>query len=209
VAHADEVRRELPKETGWVRFHMTEEWEDGTKRTFQFEVHVFAPEAIGNQPCRWFELKIRSDESKPWSVFKWRIPEEEIRRGGTALAKSQNAWRKPQGGELQKTDLEDSFVRLNFFVPPPLEGAKLSGEKGTVDWQQGKLECQIATLQRHDKFPADETDIVYRVLLHPQVPMGVAGAKLSVTDSEGVKGTIEYSLLDMGTNAKSELPDVK
>ncbi len=95
------------------------------------------------------------------------------------------------------------------FAPPPLDGAKKTGDKETIDWQQGKMECEIATVQKHDKFHTDETDTLYRLKFNPKVPLGVAGATLKVTDSEGVKGTIEYSLLDMGDKAKSEIPDAK
>ena len=70
---AEELSRQLPKQTAWVRYHMTEKWDDGTDRTLQFEVHLFGPTIIDKQPYRWIELKIRSDKSKGWSALKWLI----------------------------------------------------------------------------------------------------------------------------------------
>ena len=202
----EKIRRELPKESAWVRYHMTEKWDDGTERIFEFEIHVFAPETIQNRTYRWIELKL-GDPSKSRSVCKWQVLEEDLKRGGMALVNSRKTWRKTSDGEPRTDDLEDSFARLYLFCPPPIEGAKLTGEKETIDWQQGKMECEIATVKKHDKFRTDETDTLYRLKLNPKVPLGIAGATLNVTDSEGVKGTIEYSLLDMGDKATSEIPE--
>ena len=133
--------------------------------------------------------------------------EDDLKRGGAALSNARRAWRKTANGQPKKADLDQLFARFYLFSPPPLEGAKLTGEKESIDWQQGKMKCEIATLRKKDKFLYDETDTVYRLKLNKQVPLGVAGAVLNITDSEGIKGTIEYSLLDMGENAKSEIPD--
>ncbi len=207
--HAEELSRQLPKQTAWVRYHMTEKWDDGTERTYQFEIHLFGPTITEKQSYRWIELKIRDDASKGWNILKWQISEDDLKRGGAALSNSRRAWRKRPDGQPKQFHLDELFARLYLFSPPPLEGAKLTGEKESIDWQQGKMECEIATVRKKDKFLYDEADTVYQLKLNRRVPLGVAGAVLTVTDSTGTKGTIEYSLLDMGENAKSEIPNAK
>jgi hypothetical protein len=207
TVRADDVVRHLPKDGAWVRYHTTEKWDDGTERTFQFQISLVGHATVEGEKCRWIELRLKSDSSKSWSVFKWLVPEKQLELGGTALANAHKAWRKTGEKQARETNLKGLFARLYLFVPPPLKGAKKIGKMESVEWQEGQLNCDVVIVRTHDEFPGDTTDTIYRLKLHKRVPFGVAAAKLTVDSAIGIKGSIEYTLLDMGTNAKSEIPE--
>lgn len=207
---ADDVVRQLPKDGAWVLYHFTEKWDDGTERTLQFMISLVGQTTIKNEKCRWIELKLKSDGAKSWSVvYKWLVSEKNLTLGGTALANAHKTWRKWRDKNPREFNLKESIVRLYLFAPPPLKGAKKIGKIETVEWQQGQLKCDVAVVRAHYEFPTETTDTVFHLKLHKRVPFGVAAAKLTVDSSDGVQGTIEYWLMDMGANAKSEIPEAK
>lgn len=212
TVHADEVVQQLPQDGAWVRYHLTEKWDEGTQRTLQFQISLVGQTIVEGENCRWFELRLRAEGSKSWSVYKWLVPQKQLELGGTALANAHKAWRKTgeeQAREINLKDLKELFARLHLFVPPPLKGANKIGKKESVKWQAGELNCDVAIVRTHDEFPTDETDTVYRLKLNQRVPFRVAAAKLTISSVIGGKGTIEYWLIDMGMKYKSDIPEAK
>ena len=67
----------------------------------------------------------------------------------------------------------------------------------------------MPVVRTHYEFPAETSDTLYRLRLHKRVPFGVASAKLTIQTDNEDKGMVEYRLIDMGTNAKSAIPETK
>jgi hypothetical protein len=95
-------------------------------------------------------------------------------------------------------------------MPPAIKDLKTVKVEQKIAWQQGQLVCHevLEGADRHE-FTVETVDTRYRLTIHDKVPFGVAGARLETKSNDGIKGTIQYWLTDMGTNATSDLPDQK
>lgn len=116
--------RQLPEDGVWARFHANEKWQGGTESVWQFEISLVGRKMVNGEKCRWIELKLKSDGSKAWQVFKWLVAEKQLRVGGTALADAHESWRKTGPNQARQINLTKLFARLHLFAPPPLKDAK-------------------------------------------------------------------------------------
>lgn len=211
TSRSDCLVRDLPNDGAWAVFWDTEQFDDGTKRDLWITIKSVGRTEMAGEPCRWIEIKYQSEESRKketGTVFKLLIPEMHLKPGGDPLKHVLKAWRKnPTLQEPVPIDrIEDWLPRLYLVVAPPIENLKKTDEQQNVDWQQGQLACSVLEGSNQYTTQTEKISARYRLAVNPKVPFGVAAAKVEIESNDGYKGTLQYSLIDMGTGAVSDLP---
>lgn len=210
TVHGDTFIRRLPADGAWARFYVNESWSDGAGRTMWITISSAGKAMVGNKKCRWIEWKFQTEDApqrETASVFKFLIPEEHLKAGGDPLANVVKAWRRTRDRELVemgKNDVEALLPRLHLVCEgPPIQQIQKIGGKETIEWQSGKLECEVLLGNTRE----ESVEVHYRLRVHPKVPFGVAAATLEVEDHDFAEtGTLDFALTEMGTGAKSALP---
>lgn len=81
--------------------------------------------------------------------------------------------------------------------------------RAQVDSQDGPLDCEVLTGTARYEHPAEVTGVTFHLMTHENAPFGVAAVKMNLDTDNGYTGKIDIRMLDSGTEAQSELPDVK
>jgi hypothetical protein len=214
-ARGDCLLRRLPPDGSWATFHCSEEFDEGTTRNTYITIKSVGKAAVDGTDCRWIELKYQSDESRTAGkgyVIKFLIPEKHIGPDRDPLKHVIKSWRKnldEELDELEKEKVVEQYPRLYLVISEPIKITKKREEKGFVEWQKGRLECDVLEGTSRRELKVENCDLEYRLSVNEKVPFGVAGVTMRLESSLGYKGTIEYRLVDMGTDATSDLPDAK
>jgi hypothetical protein len=183
---------------------------------------------VNYEACRWIEVVIDTkgpDGPGPRSVFKALIPAKRLKKGQNPARYWLKGWGKigdhePQA--LTRELLANPAMIINLVVAGPLENPRELSEK-QIETKLGKLDCRgiAGTLtfpgaaMRIDKGKkATKKDLTVHVetYLHEAVPFGVMTCRQQVSfpDWAGPSSfELDLALLDVGTDAKTELPDQK
>ena len=213
AVYGDALIRRLPADGAWARFYMNESWMDRSERTGWITISSVGEETIGKEKCRWIEWKFETEDGQQrvTSVFKFLIPEEHLKAGGDPLTHVVKAWRKSRDRDpvaLEQIDIEALYPRLHLICEgPPIELIKKLEKKETVQWQKGKLECEVLLGTTQEEYEIETSKVRYRLRVNPKIPFGVAAATLEVDSTIGERGTLEFIVVDMGTGARSDLPE--
>lgn len=210
---AGSLIQRLPEDGAWVAFHSTEDWDNGTKRTTKVIVKSVGKTTADNLPCRWIELEFHPElpADKNYAL-KLLIPESQFLDGGDPLAHVKDAWEVVDGEEPRELPIEDiqsNRPRLDIWLPPLVKNLERSEERHQVEWQQGRLDCEVWKGSQKFKYGYGRVDANYRLSLSDKVPFGIAAttSKLSERydsgDEDEAKGTIQFSMTDMGRDAVS------
>lgn len=229
MARADGLLYSLPADGTWVRYALRQQMASPKQKqgviVGALALASVGEEMVNNQACRWIEVVIDSKEAAGpglKSVFKALIPEKRLKKGENPSRYWLKGWGKlgdlpPQA--LTKELLANPAMIINLVVSGPLENAQELPEK-LIETKLGKLDCRglAGTLTypgasvRIDK---DKTttkkDLTVRVetYLHETAPFGVMASRQQVMFPDFGSGPssvdMELTLLDVGTDAKSEL----
>uniref|UniRef100_A0A7C2NW53 DUF3108 domain-containing protein n=1 Tax=Schlesneria paludicola TaxID=360056 RepID=A0A7C2NW53_9PLAN len=215
-AAADLFVHKDPDDGAWARFHWNERWNDGEENVLQFTFKAVGTKTVDDRRCRWIEVNIQTPESVRRGVassFKLLIPGQELKGDGDVIDSAVEVWRKPFDGDAARFDDLKDNPRLYLFFFPLLPGRMrervMLTERQKVAWQEGTLDCSVVEGVVQEKFTYDRTLGRCRLAVHESVPFGFASARLEIDNADGEHGVISLSLIDFGTNAVSELPDVK
>ncbi|HUQ69046.1 MAG TPA: hypothetical protein VM165_05960, partial [Planctomycetaceae bacterium] len=171
---------------------------------------------VGDQRCRWIEVRVQSEESVRKGVgtaYKLLIPEQELKADGDAVKAAIEVWRKPADENAHKIEGLIDNPRLYLLLFPLLPGRvrerQILKERETVAWQRGTLDCAIVEGQVKDSFTYDRVTGRCRFVVHESVPFGFAAVHLKIDNADAEHGVVSLSLIDQGTDAVSDLPNVK
>lgn len=219
VAPAEEVSIPLPKDGAWAKYHVTSTNESQTSNqvSTRYETIRFVGIVNSNdQTRRWVEQMFSGVDGNRTNVMKALVSESDL-NSAWPLAGKRRWWHKV--GDTAVTEVETlgpEFGISSLVFPGPYDIAKSIEEGRTIDYQRGKLELRIA-LTGEQKYSVPDSNpnrtfvMKYTAWHHPDVPMGLAAAKVSLTtketDSADRHYTAEFVIDDFGMDAKSALPD--
>ena len=239
ASQATTAAGELGKDGSWARYHVRIKDYDGTQSSQKVTISSVGRTTENGRQCRWIEVNQEFIDdllgSKATYVVKFLIPEEELVAAEKPLLHVVKSWQKSLNGEISRVDqqpIKDLNEKLNIgygpfmlFFPGPMKNTKKLEDPKTVEYQKGRLECEVGVTGRHTTgYRAMTIDVQltwttdYSLWLHKNVPFGFAAATMKTTkrvqDDKGTflfgtpqTRTAEYSLEDTGTDAKSALPD--
>jgi hypothetical protein len=233
---ADGLVYHLPEDGTWARYSFKQTMaipKEPKDMTMTVEgtltLASVGQEKIKDQACRWIEIVI---EVKPpgegrtvKEVFKALIPENRLKKGENPLGHWVKGWiklgdEKPQ--PLTKELLSNPALMINVLVTGPLQNTKTLEDK-TIVTKLGKLTCEgvsgsltlkgAAISVKNDQVTTGNVKVRVENYLHDKAPFGVVFSRLEIEfpDLGMGKGSAEadLTLFEVGTSAKSELPDQK
>jgi hypothetical protein len=215
AAVGDLLVRKIPAEGNWATFHCTEEFDEGTKRTLRLTIIAGEKTSVDGQDCQWIDLKYQAAEDgsrERGAGFKVLIACKLDGPNADPLGSAVKVWRTPDGQAPVELDLDKFrtfFPRLHLVISPAIDNLKKTDQTETVEWQGGRLTCGVFEGTARREYPVETSEDECRLFLNDAVPFGVAGCTLRMKSSLGYRGTIQYRLTDMGTEAKSDLSNVK
>lgn len=218
---AEEISIPLPKDGAWARYHVTTTHDtDALNETStRSETIRFVGTVVSqDRRARWLEQEFSGFEAGKKNVMKTLVAEEDL-KSAWLLADRRRWWHKETDQPVNEVEtLGPEYGVFSLVFPGPYSTAKPLKESRIVEYQRGRFEIQEGltgrqeiSLQTIDYDMAFAMD--YTVWRHPDVPLGLAAAKISFRTREAGRlnprgtYTTEFVLEDFGTNAKTTLPE--
>ena len=227
----DLAAEKLADDGAWVRYHIKLSDYNGIEVAKKVTVSSVGRKIKNGRPSRWIEIReeiINDPLSTGNYVVKLLIPEKELLTAEKPLLHvARFVYKSSDGRIIDEIPDQDQKDRLNInegpylvFFPGCMQQSKKLEEPKTIDFQTGRLACDVGVTGRHSsgyRSTTVEADVIwttdYSLWLHNDVPLGFAAATMKTTkgvrDDKGVflfgpqTKTAEYFLEDMGTDAKS------
>ena len=209
-AYAEPLLQMLPEDGEWVAFHVNMNVA-GQATTPVWTIKSVGKKDVADVKYRWIELQSKEGERNV-IMFKCLVAETEFGKGKNPLAHALQVFVK--FGDQEPREVESiaaADTPLALLLAGPAESKKLDA-KEPVEFQSGRLECDVFTGSAKSELGNAKVEISYRMLMSDKVPHGLAGAKFQIeADFAGnkVAGSIELSLKDTGKDAKSEFPAIE
>ncbi len=197
----------LPKEGAWVEYFVTIRAR-GDETQPRWKAASVGRKDVDGEPHRWLELSARNDESV-YVVYKGLIPESAFGPGRDPLAKARELWvRQGDGNPRRIRGVEETDPYMALILRGPVNSVEKQAESATVRWQRGNLECEVWVGRNEIDLGLAKVKSSQRLLQHESVPFGIAGAVVEL-ESATEKAKVEFSLTDMGADAKTLLPGIR
>ncbi len=222
TARADGMFYQLPADGTWAKYDLkmtlamgdTKMQGDGALRMASVGRSVEKDE-----PCRWIEVDFQVKLSQgpdggpqeQQYVLKVLIPEKHLKAGENPLDHMVRGWIREGDGDAVALAEPKSFDKspLPVVLSGPLQDVKRL-EPIEVESKLGKLSCRgtAGMLEADDK---RKTQLAIENRHHPKSPFGVVTSQWKVEFADGAPleavMTMDLKLSDLGTDAKSELPE--
>lgn len=214
VLRADGLVHRLPEDGAWARYKVTVVDREGDMDGHMM-IRSVGRAVVDGQDCRWIEWEFETDHLK--AITKLLIPETFLQSGHNPLDHVVRGWEKLGDRTTRRLDGPATAGLLPYLMHPPLRDCRKLDSTEMVDWQHGRLECEVragglrlerATPNRHQR--AEE--VSYEVGLHDKAPFGVAFARLAIrVQGEGRGETVIATIIiaDAGRDARSRLPEFR
>lgn len=204
---ADETFNQLPEDGTWSKYYVTVTGPGGLNLNIEMTLSSVGKTQANGKDCRWIEmLSVNAADGTRHNVFKMLIPEEELKQGPFARSDVIRAWAAEMENSVQAAS-GDGLAPVSFLFPDNLDDPQLSDEKETIDWQRGKIACQVLTGTSDSRLGTQDINIDHRYLLAPDIPFGLGGFTSALHFGPDNTITVQARLLDTGTEAKSALPN--
>jgi hypothetical protein len=169
--------------------------------------------SVNGNDCRWIEIKMMMmiEGIEQNTVAKVLIPESKLKVGESLLDHAVKGYLKEQDNVKEINDFKgEQAGPLPFFLSGPLDNPKKL-EKEVTETGIGKLDCEglrgSKTIDQGDKKVTMEMEN----RLNNKAPFGVVYSKmqfkLEANNQNIGEGTLTLRLIEIGKNAKSELPN--
>jgi hypothetical protein len=233
TARADGLLYRLPPDGTWVQYTLKQHMEMPKQKNVTLvgalSLASVGEEMVNYQTCRWIEVVIDTkgpDGQGLRSVFKALIPEKRLKKGQNPAHYWLKGWGKMGDQEpqaLTREFLANPAMIINLVVAGPLENPRELSEK-QIETKLGKLDCRgiagtltysgaAIRVDKGKKMTKKDLIVHVETYLHEAVPFGVMTSRQQVTFPDFWAGArsveMDLTLLDVGTDAKSELPDQK
>ena len=218
---AEEIAIPLPKDGAWARYHVTTTHEADTRNqtSTRNETIKFVGTAVSDGVRhRWIEQSFGGFEDRTTNVMKTLVAEK-VLNSAWPLAAERRWWHKMGDQPVKEVGtLGPEYGVFSLVFPGSYNTAKPLKEARTIEYQHGRLEIQEGLAGRQDISLQNNAEnirfeIEYKVWRHPNVPLGIAAAKISLRTHEfgslnpRETYTTEFALEDCGTDAKTSLPE--
>lgn len=206
----------LPADGAWASYYVTIKVEGQPEQSPLWTIRSVGGKTVDGRKCRWIEMdgsREQDGKSITYVVYKLLIPEKAFGKGKNPFKQVKQAWVKTLGEDpRQIEDLQRNDPYLNLILSGPVKGVKQLKKKQPVDWQKGRLQCRVLTGSSSFDNKVLQVQLTHRVLLHDEVPFGIAGCNFDLAGKLGnrkLTARVEVTLKAFGNKAKSALPDVK
>ena len=211
-ALADGLFYRLPEDGSFARFDLQMKMERGgmeMNAQGSLQMSSVGKTAVNGEDCRWIEIKLVMDmNGKEETVLgKILIPEKHLKAGATPLEHAVKGFLKMPGQQTKElNDFKGNEAGpLPLFLSGPLDDLKKL-PKEVIDTGIGKLECEGVTGMKAFEEGPNKINVRLENRLSDKAPFGLASSKMDFK-TDGGGGTLTLRLLDVGKDAKSELPD--
>lgn len=216
-AGADGLLYRLPDDGAYVRFTMImESKEDGKTESHEGSLTMASVgrKEIDGQKCRWIEFRMIMNKQSPEVMsIKVLIPEERLKTGENAIDFAIKGWSKEgkrKAEEVKDLKNDKAVGPLRAFLCGPFKDAKkLPAEE--LDTKLGKLSCPGVTGAIVLDENRDKVSIQVLNRLNDKSPFGVVHSRMQYSVSSNRRareqGTLTFQLVEVGKDAKSDLPD--
>ncbi len=209
--------------------------EDGTSARFSLAIKAISPTGVeekrsgsltlssvgsaqvDGQACRWIEVRMEmkaakeTDEAEPITV-KVLVPEKNLTRGQDGWANMKKAWLKI-GTDSNPRPIKDSKSQdsglMTCFLSGPLGDAK---HLPPVDVNSGIGNLRCEGVRGSARMNVANVSIVMENRLHEIAPFGVITSTIRIDAKREGRvdaSTISLTLVEVGKDAKSEMPDAE
>jgi hypothetical protein len=226
MVRADGLFYRVPKDGTWAEYHVSvKEGRTPQGDKGSLTIRSVGSKEVKGKPHRWIELVVKitgadgNEQVASRRTIKLLVPEENFALGKDPLSGVDQIWTKRGDAAPQNVaDKAETQQNLVIFFAGPLQEVKKPELKREVQWRRGKLTCQEIHGTVTAEGPPSRSDqtiiLKQKVALHEETPFGFAEMNIeaSMRSMEGIErepATLLFSLTDMGTDAKSALPDVK
>ena len=220
--NAQSLISKLPRDGTWATYAFVGETKQPDGEAYEFEGEITI-RCVGSkyeemESLRWIEIEqqidFRGEEIK--IIDKFLLPEDEIGFDKDAVSKIRKMWRyHSQFGEDSPRKVETNSTEmktLESFLPPPFKSRKELANR-EFKTSLGVLKCRGSSSKRKEKDDRSgvEYDRKFIVYSNDESPFGTVSWRNEVTtkrageDTGIMIGTL--TLKEIGTNAKSSLPD--
>jgi hypothetical protein len=173
---------------------------------------------VDGKKCRWIEFKMHFtiDDKEQTIVAKALVLEKALKEGENPGAAMIRGWLKDREDQEPKElkDLQDDRAGpLPVFLSGPLQNAKKLDKKTLENKALGKIDCAGIQGENSYDLKREKLEVKMENRLHPKAPFGVVESKMhfqAFRDGQARdQGTLILRLVEVGKDAKSELPDQK
>lgn len=217
AAYADGLIHRLPEDGASVTYKLDITMARGGESktgTGTLRVSSVGQTTVDDEKCRWIEftMVMNLDGLERTIISKLLIPEKHLAGGKTPIDHVKKCWLKQDDREVRQID----DVRGNrggplpvFLSGPLTDVKKLKPE--VVESKLGKLTCKGTAGRLEFKQGKADSVADLETRLHDKAPFGVVTSKIKLTISREGRPqqdiTMTLKLVEVGKNAKSELPD--
>jgi hypothetical protein len=230
---ADGLLYRLPKDGTWARYSVKQNFRlpKGLKLSTEGTLILASvgQEKVNDEVCRWIEMvlewKVDGQKGTRKSIFKALIPEKRLKKGEDPTGHWVRGWAKvgdqaPQA--LTKELVSNPAMLLNLVAGSPLQNARALKKK-VIETKLGKLTCEglsgSLTLKgtskrvNNGKVTTGDGKVRVETYFHNNAPFGVVTSRWNFEFEDLGEGKnfaqSDLTLIEVGTGAKSELPDQK
>jgi hypothetical protein len=222
AAVADGLLYQLPNDGSWVRYDMTLEMSRGgqvQKMTGEVTMMVTGTVTENGKACRWVEFKWvqnpppGAQQKGHTTLIKVLIPEENLKTSKDPVKNRVRGWLQERADSGIEALTDDEVGPLPAFLANTLDNGKKLKAKELVT-KLGKLECEGVSGSTTFEEGSKTATVTMEIRKHTKAPFGVVWAKMNYQTKrkDGPmrdRGTLTFTLAEVGKNAKSVLPDSK
>ena len=191
----------LPKDGAWVSYYVLMKI-NGDENQVEWKAASVGTKQVDGAPHRWLELSAKGG-GEVYAVYKALIPELKFAPGKNPLHDAKEIWvRRQEDTPRRIASIREDDPHLDLLLSGPVSNVKKLDETKTVDWQKGRLECEVWEGENKLETQFLKIKNTQRLLKHQSVPFGIAGAKVQLSGG-GQTAEVEYVLDNFGTGAET------
>ena len=171
---------------------------------------------VDGKPCRWleFRLEMSGDGKDKRIIAKALIPEKALKSGENPGAAMIRAWVKDREEPLELKDLQNQRAGpLAIFLSGPVENAKKLPKMAFDNKALGKVEAAGVAGNITIDLEKEKLEVKMENRLSDKAPFGLLQSKMDFqvfrNGEARDQGLLTFTLVEVGKEAKTELPDQK
>lgn len=207
VANATEPFAGEIEDGTWVKFQVTVEGE--ANLTLETTIKAVGETQVLGEDCQWIEIgSVDTASGERMEVYKLLFRKKDLTRGDVGISDVVRAWMLPRDSEQPTEAAGAQIGALALLFPGEFDNEQRPDETESVELQGESLECQILEGETSAEFGDQSMTVSHRLLLHADVPFGVAGFRREIRFAPStLHVTVNAQLLETGDDAESLLPD--
>lgn len=200
---------ELPEDGRWSKFDLRLQGA-GQDQTLTWQVRSVGNFQQSGRDLRCIETELTGGTGDiPPSCHRMLVPIDAFGANKHALGETVRMWVKRGDDAPELFDSLSGDAITALFLAGITEDVKRQEKKETVEWQRGKLECDVFTGRSQHEIGTNPFKTTWTILQHKDVPFGLAGLRMTISvGDQGEMLQVSMTLQDFGKDAKATLPEL-